>query len=158
MSDVILYAALKENLKLNRELLDLRTGSGGAGDPTKPTILYNCNSCWNGSATIPESSRGVYSRYEIIGSSNYWQYYCSMVSFAFAGSCGGACSDNFDQYCCVHCSCGWVGDVKCNNGSERYDCAGTIPWIFGCSSGCMTACRQGGFNVTILGYGGVNPA
>lgn len=146
MSDVILYAALKENQRLNRELLGLCTGGGAGGAASNtPTILYNCNGCWAGSAVIPESSRGVYSRYEIVGSSNYWIYYCSQMSLGFAGACGGSCSDNFDQYCCAHCACGWIGDVKCNNGSDRYDCNGTIPWIFGCSSGCMTACRQGSF-------------
>ena len=149
MSDVILYAALKENIKLQQELLALCTGGGGSTASNTPTILYNCSGCWQGSAVIPESSRGVYSRYEIIGSSNYWQYYCSQAAFGFAGACGGACSDNFDQYCCAHCTCGWVGDIKCFNGSERYDCAGSIPWIFGCDSGCMTACRQNGFQWVI---------
>jgi len=148
MSDVILYAALKENQKLTQELIDAKVSGGsggGAGGTSTPDILYNCNGCWNGSATIPDGNRGVYTRYEILGSSNYWQYYCSQLSFGFAGACDGACQDNFAQYCCSHCSCGWVGDNKCSNGSDRYDCAGTIPWIFGCDSGCRTACRQGGF-------------
>lgn len=146
MSDVILYAALKENQRLNTELLTLKTGGGGAAGAasTTPDILYNCNGCWNGSAEIPEANRGVYTRYEIVGSTNYWIHYCSSLNFGFAGACSGSCQDNFAQYCCTHCSCGWIGDVKCNNGTQRYDCAGTIPWIFGCSSGCMTACRQGG--------------
>ena len=124
MSDVILYAALKENQRLNTELLQLQTGGGGGS--AAPTILYNCNGCWAGSAVIPDSNRGVYSRYEIFGQTSYWRYYCSQATFGFAGACGGACSDNFAQYCCAHCTCGWVGDRKCNNGSEQYSCAGAV--------------------------------
>ena len=121
MSDVILYAALKENQRLNTELLTLKTGGGGAAGAasTTPDILYNCNGCWNGSAEIPEANRGVYTRYEIVGSTNYWIHYCSSLNFGFAGACSGSCQDNFAQYCCTHCSCGWIGDVKCNNGTQR---------------------------------------
>ena len=147
MSDVILYAALKENQRLTAELIEAKSGgSGGAEGGSTPDILYNCNGCWNGSATIPESSRGVYSRYEIFGQTSYWQYYCSQATFAFAGACGGACQDNFDQYCCAHCTCGWVGDIKCFNSSNSYECSGAIAWPFGCDSGCQTACTIQGFN------------
>lgn len=147
MSDVILYAALKENQKLNTELLLLCTGGGdGVGDVTLPTVLYNCNGCWTGSATIPEADRGVYSRYEIFGQTGYWTYYCSQATFAFSGACSGACQPTFEQYCCVHCTCGWVGDRKCMNGSDNYQCAGAVAWPFGCGSGCDTACSQRGFN------------
>jgi hypothetical protein len=149
MSDVILYAALKENQRLNTELLTLKTGGGGAAGGTgtsTPDILYNCNGCWNGSATIPEANRGVYSRYEIFGSTGYWQYYCSQATFGFAGACSGSCSDNFAEYCCAHCTCGWMGDYKCFNSSQSYECSGAVAWPFGCSSGCETACTSEGFN------------
>ena len=44
-------------------------------------------------------------------------------------------------YCCHQCSCGWVGINKCNNGTNKYDCAGNISWTLGCESGCRTACN-----------------
>lgn len=148
-NDILVYNAITENQRLLKEYVDTKifearysTTTGGA----TPTILYNCNGCWNGSGQIPSSSRGVYSRYEIVGHTSYWQYYCSQAAFGFAGACGGACSDNFDQYCCAHCACGWVGDRKCMNGSENWQCAGAIAWPFGCSSGCDTACTIQGFN------------
>ena len=109
-------------------------------------ILYQCHGCWDGSAIIPAGQRGIYSRYEIQGATNYWQYYCSQATFGFAGACGGACSPTFQAYCCVHCTCGWVGDRKCFNGTDSYECAGAIAWPFGCSSGCDTACTIQGFN------------
>jgi hypothetical protein len=143
MSDVILYAALKENQRLNSELVTLKTGGGGAAGGVaaeSPDILYNCNGCWNG------STKGVYSRYEIIGHTNYWQYYCSQAAFGFAGACAGSCSDTFQSYCCVHCTCGWVGDIKCFNSSNSYECSGAVAWPFGCDSGCQTACTSEGFN------------
>ena len=148
MSDVILYAALKENQRLNSELVTLKTGGGSSGGVAaeSPDILYNCNGCWNGSATIPDSTKGVYTRYEIIGHTNYWQYYCSQAAFGFAGACAGSCSDTFQSYCCVHCTCGWVGDIKCFNSTSSYECSGAIAWPFGCDSGCQTACTSQGFN------------
>jgi hypothetical protein len=153
-NDILVYNAIVENQRILKEyidtkLFDVQFPSGGSGGPTAantPTILYNCAGCWNGSAVIPPSARGVFTNYEIVGQTGFWQYYCSQASFGFAGACGGACSDNFDQYCCAHCACGWVGDRKCMNGSENYGCAGVIPWVFGCSSGCDTACSGRGFN------------
>jgi hypothetical protein len=153
-NDILVYNAIVENQRILKEyidtkLFDVQFPSGGGASPTAAntsTILYNCNGCWNGSAVIPSASRGIFSRYEIFGHTDYWIYYCSMATFGFAGACGGACSDNFDQYCCAHCSCGWVGDEKCNNGSRNYGCAGAIAWPFGCDSGCMTACSGQGYN------------
>jgi hypothetical protein len=108
-------------------------------------LLYNCNGCFNGSAVIPPEKLGVYSRYEFHGQTGYWGYYCSHMALQFGGACGGACSDNFQQYCETQCSCGWVGDAKCFNTSYQYNCAGNIPWIFGCSSACLSACAMNGF-------------
>jgi hypothetical protein len=108
-------------------------------------LLYNCNGCWNGSAVIPPEKLGVYSRYEFHGQTGYWGYYCSHMALQFGGACGGACSDNFQCYCETQCSCGWVGDHKCFNSSFMYQCGGNIPWIFGCDSGCLTACAQQGY-------------
>jgi len=114
-------------------------------------LLYNCNGCWNGSAIIPVAQRGVYSRYEIVGQTGSWPYFCSQLSLGFGGACNGSCSANFQQYCCTQCACGWVGDIKCFNSSNNYGCAGNIPWIFGCSTGCGTACATNGymFNISI---------
>lgn len=121
------------------------TVTASAGGAT-PTILYACNGCWDGSATIPGGSLGVYSRYEIFGQTRYWQYYCSQATFAFAGACAGACADNFASYCCAHCTSGWVGDHKCFNSGYHYDCGGAIAWPFGCAGGCLTACSIVGFH------------
>lgn len=154
-NDILVYNAIVENQRILKEYIDTKLfdvqfpSTGGAGSPTAantPTVLYNCNGCWNGSATIPTAARGIFSRYEVVGYVGYWQYYCSQATFGFAGACGGGCSDNFDQYCCAHCACGWVGDRKCMNGSENWGCAGSIAWPFGCSSGCDTACSVRGFN------------
>jgi hypothetical protein len=108
-------------------------------------LLYNCNGCWSGSAVIPAEKLGVYSRYEFHGQTGYWQYYCSQMALSFGGACGGACAANPESYTSTQCSCGWVGDSKCYNTSEQYACAGHIAWIFGCSSGCTTACAQQGY-------------
>lgn len=121
------------------------SASGGSA----PVVLYNCACCWNGSATIPEATRGNFTHYEIIGNTQYHTYYCSSAAFCFAPWTG--CSQsNYATYCCAHCACGWVGDVKCFNGSYQYSCAGLIPWSFGCSSGCITACSNYGFQYRIM--------
>lgn len=136
------------NFYINNCSTDLQTQINNKVDASAVpgAILYQCAGCWNGSACIPSTSRGVFHRYEIIGGSNFWVYYCSQMAFAFAGACGGSCScNNLACYCCAQCSCGWVGWYKCNNGSNQYSCAGAIAWPFGCSSGCDTACRQGAF-------------
>ena len=123
------------------------TISASAGAGAAPTVLYACNGCWGGSACIPVSSRGVYSHYEMFGQVGYWSYYCSQAAFAFAGACGGSCSDNLQaSYCCAHCTCGWIGAYKCNYGTDSYTCAGAIAWPFGCSSSCSTACSINGWN------------
>ena len=153
-NDILVYNAIVENQRILKEyidtkLFDIQFPSGGGGGPTAantPTILYNCNGCWNGSAVIPTSARGVFSRYEIVGHTSYWQYYCSQATFGFAGACGGACQDNFDQYCCAQCSCGFIGHRKCFSSSDSYECGGAIAWPFGCNSGCDTACTIQGFN------------
>lgn len=116
-----------------------------------PSVLYSCSGWSNGSVIIPADKRGKYMAYDIFGTIGYWSQYCSQLTFHAAGACSGACSDNFAQYCCAHMSCGWIGDVKCNNGSESWSCAGAIAWPFGCSSGCMSACSLNGFNFQI-GY------
>ena len=109
-------------------------------------LLYNCNGCFNGSAVIPPEKLGVYSRYELSGQTSYYANYCSQMSLQFGGACGGACSENNACYCSnTQCSCGWIGRAKCFSGSYPYNCAGNIAWIFGCSSGCLTACSAVGF-------------
>jgi hypothetical protein len=113
-------------------------------------ILFQCDN-WGGSIEIPASKLGKYMAYEIKGTIGYWSQYCSMLTFSSAGACGGACADTFKAYCCTHMSCGWIGDTKCNNGSESWQCAGAIQWPFGCSSGCMSACSLAGFNFHV-GY------
>lgn len=105
-------------------------------------LLYNCNGCFNASAVIPAEKLGVYGRYEIFGQTSFYSNYCSQMTLSFGGACGGACAANYESYCCTQCSCGWIGDAKCFNGSYQYTCAGSIPWIFGCGSGCFTACSS----------------
>lgn len=120
------------------------SASGGSG----ASILYNCACCWNGSATIPSSTRGNFTHYEIIGSTQYHIYYCSLAAFCFA-PWPGCSQSNYATWCCAHCSCGWVGDAKCFNGSYLYSCAGAISAPFGCSSSCFTACSNYGFQYLI---------
>lgn len=113
-------------------------------------ILFQCDN-WGGSIEIPDSKLGKYMMYEIKGTIGYWSQYCSQLTFSSAGACGGACADTFKAYCCTHMTCGWIGDIKCFNSSEQWNCAGAIAWPFGCSSGCMSACSANGFNFHI-GY------
>jgi hypothetical protein len=112
-------------------------------------VLFSCDGWSSGSAVIPAGSRGKFTSYEIRGQIGYWSWFCSQMTFGAAGACSGACSANFAQYCCAHMSCGWIGDVKCNNGSDSWSCAGAIAWPFGCSSGCGSACSLNGFNFVI---------
>lgn len=121
-----------------------------------PEVLFSCSGWSDGSAVIPVASRGKFTSYEIRGQIGYWQYYCSQMTFAAAGACSGTCSANFAQYCCAHSSCGWIGDVKCSNGSYQWYCDGAIAWPFGCSSGCQTACSVNGFNF-VIGYNPMAP-
>lgn len=118
------------------------TGSGGADGA--PEILYSCRGCWNGCACIPTDKRGSFTHYEIVGMTNYWQFYCSQASYCFAPWSG--CQANpYGGWCCNHCACGWFGDVKCGNGTWYWGCGGAIAWPFGCGSGCETACSATGF-------------
>ena len=119
--------------------IDAAGGSGGDVE-----VLYNCAICWNGSATIPSDKRGNFAHYEIIGQTNYWHNYCSMAGYCWETWPG--CQNNpYGGWCCNHCACGWMGDIKCSNGTWRYGCGGSIPWMFGCSSGCESACSAVGF-------------
>lgn len=89
---------------------------------------------------------GKFTHYKILGTTCCWTYYCSQMTFGFAGACSGGCSaNNAGSYCCNHQSCGIVYNAKCSNGSYQWNCAGNITWIFGCSSGCYTACTNCGF-------------
>jgi len=116
------------------------SASGGSA----PTVLYNCACyCANYGICIPSASRGVFQRYEIMGSFCAWNYYCSQATFQFGGACNGSCSPNnygSSRYCCSMCSCGSLTHFKCFMGSYPYGCAGAIAWPFGCGSGCITAC------------------
>jgi len=126
------------------------TGSGGADGA--PEVLYSCNQCWNGCACIPVAKRGAFTSYEMFGQTNYWHQYCSSASFCFEAWPG--CQNNpYGGWCCSMCACGWIGDNKCFNSTEIYGCAGQIPWVFGCESGCRTACAAIGFNF----HGRLNP-
>jgi len=123
------------------------SASGGTG----PVVLYNCG-CWcGGCACIPSTSRGVFTRYEMMGAFSYGNYYCSQATFQFGGACSGACSPNNygsnygNRYCGVIASCGSIHSAKCFSGSYAYSCGGAIAWPFGCSSGCLTACTAGPF-------------
>lgn len=140
---------------LNNLSTSLSTSLDAVASST-PTVLYSCSGWSNGSAVIPVAARGKYMAYDIFGTIGYWSLYCSQLTFAAAGACSGACSDNFAQYCCAHMSCGWVGDIKCFNSGEQWSCAGAIAWPFGCSSGCMSACSLNGFNFQI-GYRPMSP-
>jgi hypothetical protein len=130
-------------------------GGGGGGSLDFTTagshILFQCDSWDDGSVEIPESKLGKYMMYEIKGTIGYWAYYCSALTFASAGACGGACEDTFKAYCCVHTVCNWYGDGKCFNGSESQACGGQVTAPFGCSSGCLSACSLNGWNYHI-GY------
>lgn len=121
------------------------------GTANSPAVLFSCSGWSNGSAVIPAASRGKYMAYDIFGTIGHWQYHCSQLTFAAAGACSGACNANFALFCCSHMSCGWIGDFKCNNGSDSWTCAGAIAWPFGCSSSCGTSCSLNGYNFQI-GY------
>ena len=96
------------------------------------------------------SKPGKFQHYKIIGSMCCWTYYCSQMTFGFAGGCGGGCSaNNAGSYCCNQWACGIVYNSKCNNGSYQWSCAGNITWAFGCSSGCYTACSGNCFTFEI---------
>lgn len=114
-------------------------------------ILFQCDGWTNGSIVLPTAARGKYMMYEIKGTIGYWSQYCSALTFSTAGACSGACAPTFNAYCCVHMSCGWIGDAKCYSGGDSWSCAGQIAWAFGCSSGCYSACSLNGFNFHI-GY------
>jgi len=126
------------------------TTSGG-----DPAVLYKCSGWSTGAVCIPADLRGKYNAYEIQGQVGYWQYYCSQLTFGFAGACSGTCQPNgfgggmATDYCCMHSACGWTGDMKCFNSSGTYTCAGAIPWAFGCSSACETACSIRGWQFFI---------
>ena len=113
-----------------------------------PKVLFKCSS-WNGStACIPTADWGAYVRYEITGSVPYWQYYCSQLNFGF--------DTNLALYCCTHRACGNIQPKSYQsycNCSAGYDCAGTIPWAFGCSSDYWTACAAAGwqFRINLVG-------
>lgn len=141
---------------------DWNASSGPTQILNKPTIsagsdavlLFNCSGWYCGCAIIPENKRGVYTSYEFIGATRYWHQYCSSVAYRWAGACGSlaslattpTCSCNSAScYCCSHAACGWFGDMKCSNGSTSYTCAGQTTAIFGCNSGCETACSSTGF-------------
>ena len=131
--------------------------AGGAAAPSKDFttegshILFSCDGWNDGSIEIPSAKAGKYMAYEIKGTIGYWTQYCSQMTFSSAGACDGACQDTFKAYCCVHTTCGWIGDIKCFNSSEQYSCGGAVAWPFGCNSGCMSACSLNGFNFQI-GY------
>ena len=124
----------------------------GGGDPA---VLYKCSGWSTGVVCIPSSLRGKYNAYEIQGQVGYWTQYCSQLTFGFAGANDGACQPNGfgggmnTDYCCMHNTCGWVGDIKCFDSSSSYTCAGAIAWPFGCGSGCDTACSIRGWQFFI---------
>lgn len=149
MSDLLQYATTLENNRLRDAritALEQANSSGSSATLASPDILYCFNGCWTGSAVIPEANRGIYSRYEVVGATNYWQYYCSQATFGFAAGTSSGAQDTFQAYCCVHNSCGYIGDNKCYSSTVVYNCAGAIAWPFGCDSGCMTACSLNGFH------------
>ena len=115
------------------------SSAGGSGYE----VLYTCNGCWNGCACIPSDKKGAFQAYEIMGMTNFHWSYCSQAGYCF-GPWSGCNNNPYGGYCCNHCACGWVGDVKCG-GTDHWGCAGAIAWPFGCSSGCMTACAATGF-------------
>jgi hypothetical protein len=120
------------------------SGGGGGGWDELWHCTYSSSQTW-GEVCIPPANRGKYKQYTIVGTSCCHSSYCSMVSLKFAPAPG--CSEmSYATYCCAQCSCGIIHHVKCNNGSEMYQCSGGIPWIFGCSSGCMSACTYAGFS------------
>ena len=123
------------------------TDAAVAANVPGATLLYNCACyCATTAACIPSTSRGVYQRYEIMGSFCSWNYYCSQFAAAFAGACGGSCSCNdCGTYCCSISSCGNINTFRCFGGSYPYTCAGAIAWPFGCASGCLSACNGQGF-------------
>ena len=120
-------------------------------------LLGSCytNSQWSGYVCIPPEKRGMFTRYMVKGVSCCHTNYCSSLAMRFAGantqSVGqikttNDCNCNTQAtYCCAHDACGSVNQWKCNNGSEVWACAGMIPWINGCSSGCATACANYGY-------------
>jgi len=96
----------------------------------------------NYSGCLCVSKPGKFAQYKILGGACCWTYYCSHMTFGFAGGCSGGCSaNNAGSYCCNQCSCGIIYNSKCSyQYSQMYQCAGNIAWAFGCSSGCYTAC------------------
>lgn len=120
-------------------------------------LLGSCytNSQWSGQVCIPPEKRGMFTRYKVMGVVCCQSLYCSQLAMSFAGASTDsvgqikstndcACNNNA-TYCCAHDACGSINQWKCNNGSEIWACAGAIPWINGCSSGCSTACANYGY-------------
>lgn len=106
-------------------------------------ILYNCACCWNGQLCIPSSKQGAFTHYELFGYYRYFEYYCSQATICFTPWPGCSASPA-SGYCCHQCGCGWVGANKCFYSTSNYGCAGNLPWVWGCDSGCRTACNYVG--------------
>ena len=120
------------------------TVTASGGDTGGPEILYNCVGCWNGSVNIPSDKRGNFTHYEIFGQTGHGYYYCSQMTYCWEPWPG--CQPGYQaNYYCSTCSCGWLGDIKCSNGSWQYQCNGTIAWPIGCEGGCRTGCSYNGY-------------
>lgn len=139
LSGVVTQLTAGTGISVNQSTGAITISTSGGADGA-PEILYNCACCWNGSFCIPSSKQGAFTHYEILGYYKYHQYYCSSTAICFTPWPGCAQSPA-SGYCCHQCSCGWVGINKCNNGTNKYDCAGNISWTLGCESGCRTACN-----------------
>ena len=144
LTNVVHSITAGTGISVNQTTGAVTIDASSSGAEGAPEILYNCAQCWNGRACIPSDKRGAFTHYEIMGSTNRWHQYCSATNYCWEAQPG--CSNNpYGGYCCSHCSCGWIGANKCFYSTRQYNCAGQIPWMFGCSSGCYTACSYHGF-------------
>ena len=143
LTNVVHSITAGSGLSVNQSTGAVTIDASSSGASGSPQILYQCTQCWNGTACIPSDKRGVFAHYEIMGQTNRWHQYCS--SWAGCWNCAPGCYNNpFGGYCCNACACGWIGANKCFYSTRQYDCAGVIPWMFGCSSDCYTACSYQG--------------
>ena len=144
LTNVVHSITAGSGLQVDQASGSVTISTSGGGVSGAPEILYQCTQCWDGRACIPSEKRGAFAHYEIMGQTNYWHQYCSQTAYCFEAHPG--CNNNpYGGYCCAHCSCGWMGGNKCFWSTYQYNCAGNIPWMFGCESGCRTACSYHGF-------------
>ena len=144
LTNVVHSITAGTGISVNQSTGAVTVETSGGGASGAPEILYSCNQCWNGRMCIPTELRGAFQSYEMFGSTHYWPHYCSSTGYCFETYPG--CQNNpFGGYCCNHCTCGWIGANKCFYSTRRYSCGGQLPWMFGCESGCHTACSYYGF-------------